>query len=94
MRNPYIDIYLHEIITFFEKNPSDLFKLIGNLDKNLFYTKIKEKVNENYEKTGDVPLTQKQMIDIVVEIHNKEKKLDVDSVNIFLKGELCSLCLN
>jgi hypothetical protein len=92
--NVEVEIYVSQMVSFFEKNPSDLFKLIGGLDKTIFYKRIKEKAEQNFKEIGDVPITQKQMIDIIVEMNNDVKKFDVDTSNIFIEGKLSSLCLN
>ena len=73
------EIYLNNLIGFFEKNPNDLIDLIGEMNKDAFYKKIKEKVYENADKGEEIQLTQKQLIDIVVGLYDdaveKVKKL-------------------
>ena len=53
MKNVDAEIYLNQLIAFFEKNPNDLIDLIGELKKTKFYKRIKEKVYENVEN-GDL----------------------------------------
>ena len=43
MKNVDAEIYLNQLIAFFEKNPNDLIDLIGELKKTKFYKRIKEK---------------------------------------------------
>lgn len=78
-----LEIYLSQIIKFFESNPKDLSSLIGNLDKQYFYERLREAAFKNYEENGDGVLTQQQIIDIVVEMFS-EKKEDVKKYE--LKG--------
>jgi hypothetical protein len=70
MNNIDAEIYLNNLIGFFEKNPNDLIDLIGELKKNTFYKKIREKVYENAKKGDEITLTQQQLIDIVVGMYD------------------------
>jgi hypothetical protein len=71
MNNIDAEIYLNNLIGFFEKNPNDLIDLIGELKKNTFYKKIREKVYENAKKGDEITLTQQQLIDIVVGMYDE-----------------------
>jgi len=71
MNNIDAEIYLNNLIGFFEKNPNDLIDLIGELKKNTFYEKIREKVYENAKKGDEITLTQQQLIDIVVGMNDE-----------------------
>jgi hypothetical protein len=68
------EIYLNNLIGFFEKNPNDLIDLIGEMRKDTFYKKLKEKVYENADKGEEIQLTQKQLIDIVVSMYDDAQK--------------------
>jgi len=68
MSNVDIEIYVSQLINFFESNPNDLIELIGTLQKEEFYQKLREKCEENYNKGDDIVLTKNQIIDIVVEL--------------------------
>lgn len=74
MKNVDAEIYLNQLIGFFEKNPNDLIDLIGQLKKNTFYKKIEEKVYENIENGLELILTQQQLIDIVVGMYDDTNK--------------------
>jgi hypothetical protein len=74
MKNVDAEIYLNQLITFFEKNPNDLIDLIGELKKTKFYKRIKEKVYENVENGLELILTQQQLIDIVVGMYDETNK--------------------
>ena len=75
--NVDVEIYVKNIIKFFKSNPNDLLTLIPKEKELEFYDKIKEVANENYKKTNEAPLTQKQIIDMCVILNGKtpnEKK--------------------
>ena len=74
MKNVDAEIYLNQLIAFFEKNPNDLIDLIGELKKTKFYKRIKEKVYENVENGLELILTQQQLIDIVVAMYDETNK--------------------
>jgi hypothetical protein len=65
MANIELDLYLSQMMKFFEENPNELKTLIGECDKALFFDKIKEQCFLNLEKGEDIILTQTQLIDIV-----------------------------
>ena len=82
MNNVDIDIYVNQLITFFDKNPNDLIDLIGNLLKESFYEKVREQCVKNSEIGDEVSLTQKQIIDIVVEL-KKVKLIEYDKTKLY-----------
>ena len=49
MKNVDVEIYLNQLISFFEKNPNDLMDLIGDTHKETFYQKVKEQCEKNVE---------------------------------------------
>ena len=44
MKNIDCEIYISQLITFFENNPNDLMILIGDLQKEEFYNMLKKDV--------------------------------------------------
>ena len=77
-----IDIYVSQIIKFFESNPNELILLIGDIDKELFYEHLKVDIVKNDDEKGDPTLTRQQMIDIVVKLHGGTKKdVEMDKIN-------------
>jgi hypothetical protein len=64
-----VEIYMNNIIKFFRDNPKDLLNLVPKDKENEFYLKMKEQAFENYEKGDEIPLTQKQIILICVELN-------------------------
>ena len=57
-----VDIYMNQLISFFENNPNDLMDLIGNENKTDFYKRVKEQCFVNLNKGDDVSLTKQQLI--------------------------------
>lgn len=72
MGNVDIEIYISQLINFFENNPNDLMDLIGNVQKKQFYQKLREKCEENFEKGEEITLTKSQIVDVVVELKMPE----------------------
>mgnify|MGYP000073328088 CR=1 FL=1 len=91
-----VEIYVSQMIRFFESNPKDLFTLIGNLNKEIFYERIKILSDKNYSDNGDAALTKKQMVDIVVDMFNEvNKPVEEKKINsIFLDTKFGQICLN
>jgi hypothetical protein len=68
MNNVDIEIYISNLIRFFETNPNDLITLIGDIQKDEFYTKLREKSEDNYSKGLDIVLSKDQIINIVLDM--------------------------
>lgn len=77
MKNVDVEVYLNQLIGFFEKNPNDLIDLIGTLKKDTFYEKVREQAYFNYEKEKEASLTQQQLIDIVLSMFDDVEKKKV-----------------
>lgn len=96
MKNVDVEIYLNQLISFFEKNPNDLLNLIGDSLKNKFFEKVRIQSIRNAETGDEVSLTQKQLIDIVVELKQEEinsgKSLIIHEV--FEQNKVGIFCLN
>lgn len=93
MKNVDVDIYVSQVVSFFESNPKELKTLIGDLDKQYFFSKIKERAYENFEKGDEITLTRNQIIQIVVEIYN-EKKQEAPAPQGFMRTKYGDICLN
>lgn len=61
------DVYMSQLILFFEKNPNDLIDLIGNIQKYEFYGMLRDQCEINHEN-GDHIITREQMINIVLKL--------------------------
>lgn len=68
MKNIDCEIYLSQLISFFENNPNDLMLLIGDLQKDDFYKKLKEQCYKNAKESDDHIISKQQMVDIIIEL--------------------------
>ena len=68
MKNIDCEIYISQMITFFNNNPGDFMGLVGDTQKEEFYQKIRERSLKNLEDGDDYVLTKQQIIDIVIEL--------------------------
>lgn len=84
-----VEIYIKNVINFFENNPNDLMILIGESNKDRFYEEIKNVVYRNFEENKDIELSRNQLINIVLDI-TKNNKID----KTFLMTKLGEICLN
>ena len=82
-----VDIYMNNIVKFFKENPKDLLNLVPKDKEDEFYDKIRKVAHNNYEKVEEAPLTQKQLIDVCVEINGKtsKKKPKLDDITFDTK---------
>lgn len=84
MKNIDVEIYITNLISFFENNPNDLMDLIGSLQKDEFFQKLRERSELNYEQGKDFILTKEQIMDIVLELKlpgiTRERKSDLDKI--------------
>jgi len=71
MKNIDCEVYISQLITFFEKNPNDLIDLIGDIQKDEFYDMLRSQCIENSKK-GDHIITRDQIIDIVIKLKMPE----------------------
>ena len=93
MMNIDVEIYLKNFINFFETNPNELMDLIGNTLKEVFYEKVREQCYKNYENDQEITLTQKQLIEIVVNL-KKTKPKDVLKTGVFQSTNFGLISLN
>ena len=96
MKNIEVDIYLNQLVSFFDKNPNDLIDLIGESHKDKFFDKVREVWLQNVEKGDDVTLTNQQLIDIVLEVKGVGMtKEEFEVINkVFEKNKFGTFCLN
>lgn len=71
MKNIDCEVYISQLITFFEKNPNDLIQLIGDGQKEEFYDLLRNQCEENSKK-GDHVISKDQMIEIVLKLKMPE----------------------
>ena len=87
MSNVDVQIYISQIKTFFNENPEQLIKLIGNINPDIFFDEVEKLSTINYEKGVDVQLTNKQMVNILFKI-NKGRTKDIVAVEETKFGKL------
>ena len=85
------EIYLKQLFTFFNGNPEALISLIGDLNKESFYQKIKDTVYEKIKNDDEFLLTKKQMIDIIKDLWDEQnptnQKYSSEIVDTFFKTD-------
>lgn len=101
MGNVDIEIYISQLVNFFEKNPNDLMELIGDLQKEEFYEKLRERCQKNYDDGDDITLTRQQIIDVIVELKigdlksvKEKKEIIINAEKLFEKTTIGYICLN
>lgn len=88
-----VEIYMSNFRAFFEKNPNQLVQLIGEIDQELFYKKIREIVEGNSKsETAQIEPTRKQMIDLILELNGVPT--NADEVIPFMSHHMGLICLN
>jgi len=92
--NVDLEIYLNNFIKFFKKNPKDLLNLIPKELEEVFYSKIRERASMNIEEGLNLVLTQKQIIDICVELNRKKEVEEPLDERIFKPSPFGIICLN
>ena len=85
MDNIDAQIYYKKIVDFFENNPSQLHTLIGDKDKNLFYLKIKNKIQENSTKSSEFELSKTEMANLIFELFQETKPKPIKKIEIDAK---------
>ena len=94
MKNVDIEIYMNQFINFFESNPNDLIDLIGDTLKETFFEKVRMRCIDNYEKGEDISLTNRQMMEIILEIRNEDSPDIMRISKIFESTNYGTFCLN
>lgn len=97
--NVDVEIYLSQLLKFFKDNPNDLLNLVPKDKTDIFFEKCRETAIRNSEKGEEITLTQKQMIEICVEINQGTPKTEDEfekllREGIFLKAPIGFICLN
>lgn len=88
-----VQIYISQIKTFFDENPKELVVLIGNTNPDKFFIEMEKMALSNYEKGEDIQLTQKQMLEILVEL-NTEDKIEESLILPVMKTKFGTIYLN
>jgi len=90
------EIYLKQLFSFFNTNFDQLVILIGDMSKDNFFDKIRNKVYEHVEKgESDMELTRKEMIDVIKELYDETKLVKPNQEKtLFMKTEFGTFGLN
>lgn len=91
-----VEVYLNQFITFFDKHPESLIELIGEIDRDLFFDKVKEQCYVNIDNGEDVSLTKSQIIEIVGKLFSDKKNETITQKTNFLfqNTSFGKFCLN
>ena len=92
--NVDIEIYISNIVKFFKKNPKDLLNLVPKNKEQEFYDRIRKTSEKNLEEGKDVILTQKQILEICVEINTKSPDTIIRDPRVFFHTSYGEICLN
>jgi carbamoylphosphate synthase large subunit len=91
--NVDLEIYINNIIKFFKKNPDNLLSLVPKDKEEELYEKIRERASKNFKEGINIVLTQKQIIEICVDINKGKVKEKLDP-KIFMDTPFGQICLN
>jgi hypothetical protein len=90
-----VEIYIKNFVNFFESNPNELMDLIGDTLKEVFYDRVKEQCYKNLDNGEEITLTQKQLIEIVVDIKRVKPDINILLTNgVFQKTKYGLISLN
>ena len=90
-----IEIYMANLVKFFDKNPEQLKILIGEIDGNVFFQKVRNICELNEKNEKELAPTRKQMIDIILEIKQGPDKKNIEkNVTLFMDHHMGKVFLN
>lgn len=96
-KNVDCEMYISQLVTFFEKNPNDLIDMVGDSKKESFFELIREYVYGNLEKGEEIILTNKQLIEIVLKLNETKKESKTYSYDVlvpYIKTKFGEIILN
>ena len=96
-KNVDCEIYISQLITFFDNNPNDLIDLVGDSKKENFFDLVREYVYLNLEKGEEITLTNQQLIEIVLKLNNSKKEPKTVSYEVlvpYIKTKFGEIILN
>jgi len=92
------EIYLKQLFGFFDGNPDSLRSLIGELNKEKFYEKIRDAVYQKVGKEEDLVLSKKHMVDLIKELWDEEQgsiqEDKIEFIDTFFKTDFGFFSLN
>jgi len=93
MNNIDVILYIKNITDFFEKNPTQLFKLIGSTNKKVFEYEFTRYVKNKYNHNGEYVLTKMEFVEFLYEFNKKFGKV-IEIHNVFENINNNRICLN
>ncbi len=96
-KNVDCEVYISQLVTFFENNPNDLIDLVGDSKKESFFELVREYVYGNLEKGEEIILTNQQLIEIVLKLNNNKKEPKTVSYDVlvpYIKTKFGEIILN
>ena len=92
MKNIDVEVYISQMITFFENNPNDLMSLIGEVQKEEFYNALREQCETNSKKgiKGDNNPSKRHEVRRKISIANSNRTIDENTkkkISLTLSGE-------
>jgi len=95
MKNVDVEIYLSQLINFFDKNPNDFIDLIGPENKELFYDMVRKQCYKNVEKGDEISLTRNQLLEIAFSLKNKDRDETIKVIDgVYQNTKFGKICLN
>jgi len=98
------EIYIKQLIGFFDNNPEELKTLIGSMSKKNFYQKIRDKVYSKVEtEIENFILTKKEMGELIYQLHEEthgktdeiiQHKSELTLEGIFMKSNFGYFSMN
>ena len=90
-----VDIYMSNLIHFFENNENDLITLIGQVQKQKFYDYLREVCENNIKEGKEVSLTRDQIIEVILRLKiGKLEPSEADLSKIIQKTKFGDIILN
>jgi hypothetical protein len=98
--SPEVLIYIQNVKSFFKTNEDTKKYFLTDVDEELFFKHLGEISQKNFDKNGEVMLTQEQFellrkTLVVIKISEKEYKEDDKKDNVYFKMKgFDDICLN
>jgi len=95
MSNVDIEIYMANLVNFFDKNPEQLKILIGDINSDVFFQKVRKVCELNDKDKKELAPTRKQMIEIILQIKKGPDKKNIEkNVTLFMHHHMGKVFLN
>ena len=89
MKNLDIEIYMSKFKNFFDKNPEQLKRLIGDSNPDKFFEGIRTIVEYNsIQEDMDLEPTKKQIVDLILNLVSNNK------ISAYFEHHMGNICMN